>query len=716
MLPLPIGEGYDYRVPEGLDLAEGDFVIVPLGRRQMLGVVWALGGSGDIAEARLKDVVGRLDAPPMSTVLRRFVSWVAAYTLAAPGQVLRMAMSVPAALEPAKPVVAYRLAEGFDIEGLRPSAARRRVLTLLRDLPPLPAGDIAREAGVSSGVVKGLAEAGALATVLLPPSLRPPVPDPALPGPDLSDDQRSAAEALSGGIGGGYSATLLDGVTGSGKTEVYFEAIAAALRDNRQVLVLLPEIALTPHWLERFEARFGCRPLEWHSELTQAQRRDGWRAVSEGKAGVVVGARSALFLPFPDLGLIVVDEEHEPAFKQEEGVTYNARDMAVVRAHLGEIPIVLVSATPSLETVANVEAGRYAKVTLPDRFAGAALPMIQAIDMRAHRPAPGRWLSPPLVEAMRGTLEAGEQAVLFLNRRGYAPLTLCGSCGHRLGCPNCTAWLVEHRLAGRLQCHQCGYTARLPSECPSCQSTDGFKAVGPGVERIAEEVLHTFPEARFAVVASDTLAGPAAVGELLRSVREREVDILIGTQLVAKGHHFPLLTLVGVIDADLGLMGGDLRAAERTYQILHQVAGRAGRAEHPGRVLLQTYDPDHKVLKALVEGDRDRFLEAEADDRRRAGMPPYGRLAGLIVSGADQRLVEAVALRLGRTAPREEGVRVLGPAPAPFSILRGRHRCRLLLKTAKAIAIQPVLRRWLAQVEVPASVRVQVDVDPYSFL
>ncbi|WP_370690791.1 primosomal protein N', partial [Falsiroseomonas sp.] len=598
LLPLPVGEGYDYRVPADLVLEEGDFVTVPLGRRSVIGVVWGLGGSSDIAETRLKDVIARLDAPPMTPVLRRFVAWVAAYTLTAPGQVLRMAMSVPAALEPPAPAIAYRLAEGFDVEALRPTPARRRVLALLQDMPPLSAGDIAREAGVSSGVVKGLAEAGALLPVQVPAHLPPPRPDPELVHPSLSDDQRAAGAALSARIDAGYSATLLDGVTGSGKTEVYFEAVATALKAGRQVLVLLPEIALTPHWLERFEARFGCRPVEWHSELTPAQRRDSWRAIAEGKAALVVGARSALFLPFPDLGLIVVDEEHEPAFKQEEGVTYNARDMAVVRAHLGEIPIVLASATPSLETVANVEAGRYARLSLPDRFAGAALPMIQAIDMRIDKPQAGRWLSPPLVEAMRATLEAGEQIVLFLNRRGYAPLTLCGTCGHRLGCPNCTAWLVEHRLAGRLQCHQCGYTAKLPSACPSCESTDGFKAVGPGVERIAEEVLHTFPDARFALIASDTLAGPAAVGELLRSVREREVDILIGTQLVAKGHHFPMLTLVGVIDADLGLMGGDLRAAERTYQILHQVAGRAGRAEHPGRVLLQTYDPDHKVLKA----------------------------------------------------------------------------------------------------------------------
>ena len=719
-VPLPVGEGYDYRVPAGMDLHEGDIVEVPLGKRHMVGVVWRLGGSGDVPEARLKDVAAKLDAPPLPEGLRRFVSWVASYTLAPPGAVLRMAMSVPAALEPPKPVVAYECAPDFDVEALRPTPARRRVLAFLAETPPLPAAEIARQAGVSAGVVKGLAEAGALRPVLLPPAPPPPLPDPDLKRADLAPDQASAAATLADGVGQGYRATLLDGVTGSGKTEVYFEAIAAALKAGEQVLVLLPEIALTPHWLERFEARFGCRPTEWHSELTQAQRRDNWRAVAEGKAGIVVGARSALFLSFPNLGLIVVDEEHESAFKQEEGVTYHARDMAVVRAYLAKIPIVLVSATPSLETMANVENGRYQRVSLPDRFAGAALPMIQAIDMRAHRPPQGRWLSPPLVEAVRGTLAAGEQALLFLNRRGYAPLTLCGACGHRLACPNCTAWLVEHRLAGRLQCHQCGHTEKLPDHCPACDSDEGFKAVGPGVERIAEEVMHLFPDARFALIASDTLGGPAAVAEMLRSVRDREVDILIGTQMVAKGHHFPMLTLVGVVDADLGLVGGDLRAAERTYQLLHQVAGRAGRAEHPGRVLLQTYDPGHKVIQALVEGDRDRFLEAEADDRRRAGMPPFGRLAALIVSGADKNLVEAVALRLGRSAPRnlpgQTEVRVLGPAPAPFAVLRGRHRFRLLLQAPRGVNVQALLRHWLAQAQIPHAVRVTVDIDPYSFL
>ncbi|MFM2129373.1 MAG: Primosomal protein, partial [Pseudomonadota bacterium] len=515
---------------------------------------------------------------------------------------------------------------------------------------------------------------------------------------------------------GGYSATVLDGVTGSGKTEVYFEAIAEALRLGRQVLVLLPEIALSAQWLERFEARFGAAPAAWHSELGAALRRDTWRAVAQGAARVVVGARSALFLPYRDLGLIVVDEEHDGSYKQDDGVAYNARDMAVLRAHLGAIPVVLASATPSLETVANVQWGRYGAVHLPDRVGDAALPEVALVDLRATPPLRGRWLSPPLDDALRATLAAGEQALLFLNRRGYAPLTLCRGCGHRLECPNCSAWLVEHRASRRLVCHHCGYGMAPPPQCPNCGAEGAWAACGPGVERVAEEVAHHFPDARLRIIASDTLTGPAAIRELIDAVAEHRVDVLIGTQVIAKGHHFPLLTLVGVIDADLGLTGGDLRAAERTHQLLTQVSGRAGRAERPGRVLLQTFMPEHPVMAALAAGTRADFIATEMRERERAHMPPFGRLAAVIVSGPHEKEVDGTARALGRVRPADEDIAVLGPAPAALSLLRGRHRRRFLVKAPRGFNLQGALRGWLAQVRPGKGVRVQVDVDPMSFL
>ena len=715
LLPLPLAGAYDYRVPMDWPygpIKVGDFVVVPLGRRQIIGVIWGA-AKGGVDAARLKDLVERLDAPAMTPDLRHLVDWIAAYTLSAPGAVLKMAMSVPDALREAKLRTAYRLA-GAPPE--RMTKARDRVIEVLRDGPPRSKSDLAEAAGVSTGVVNGLVDAGTLEPVMLAEK-SPPVPDADHPGPALSDVQHAAAAGLMTAVKAAkYQAILLDGVTGAGKTEVYFEAIAETLRAGRQALVLVPEIALTSQWLARFEQRFGARPAQWHSDLGQALRRRTWRAVAEGKAPVVIGARSALFLPFPDLGLIVVDEEHESSFKQEEGVVYHARDMAVVRAHLAGVPIVLASATPSLETVVNVDNGRYSSLHLPVRHGGAQLPDIDAVDMRAHGPPAGKWMSGAVIQRLRDTIEAGEQAMLFLNRRGYAPLTLCRACGHRMECPHCSAWLVEHRRAGRLMCHHCGFATHLPDACPACEAEDKFAACGPGVERLAEEVAEIVPEARVAVMASDTISSPSAAAELVTQMTNREIDVLIGTQIVAKGHHFPLLTFVGVIDADLGLGGGDLRAAERTYQVLYQVAGRAGRAAHPGHVTLQTYMPDHPVMMALVAGDREGFVAQEKAARREHSMPPFARLAGIIVSGEDERAVAQTAAALGRSSPRSEDVGVLGPAPAPLAILRGKHRQRLLMRARRGADIQAILRKWLSQTKPPNNVRVQVDIDPISFL
>ncbi|WP_455373725.1 primosomal protein N' [Limibacillus halophilus] len=727
LLPLPLSGAYDYSIPEGESARPGDILTVPLGRREALGVVWDPLPEGDEEEplplAKLKPIGARLDAPPMRGELRRFIDWVAAYTLSAPGAVLKMALSVPQALEPPSLQPVYRLApEGAErFADIRSTPARARVVEVARDGLARSASEMAREAGVGSSVIKGLAEQGVLERLEVAPRPSFDQPDPDSQGPKLSPDQAAAAKALRQRLAEGFSVTLLDGVTGSGKTEVYLEAIAEALRQGKQVLVLLPEIALSLQVLERFAWRFGAAPAAWHSDLTQAQRRDTWRAVASGEARVVVGARSALFLPYRDLGLVVVDEEHEQAFKQEDGVCYHARDMAVVRARIEEAPLLLVSATPSLESLTNVEQGRYHELRLPDRHGGAALPKVEVIDLKKNRPQAieqlgGAWLSEPLRAAVSETLARGEQALLFLNRRGFAPLTLCVECNHRLECPNCTALLVEHRLTNRLTCHHCGFSQKRPETCPKCGEEGSLIAWGPGVERVAEEARLVFPEARRLILSSDTLHGPRAAAEMLRMIREREVDLLIGTQIIAKGHHFPALTLVGVVDADLGLAGGDLRGAERTYQLLHQVAGRAGREAHPGRVLLQTYEPRHPVIEALVSGERDRFMAAEAEGRRQLMMPPFGRLAAVILSAPDVESVEQAARELSRAAPREDAFQLLGPSVPALAAVRGRHRRRFLLKTPKDRLPQAYLKAWLGRVKLPSKVRLQVDVDPYSFL
>jgi len=543
-------------------------------------------------------------------------------------------------------------------------------------------------------------------------------PDPDFVQSEFTPDQSAAATALKATVAkGGYSVTLLDGVTGSGKTEVYFEAVADTIRRGRQSLILMPEIALTAQFLDRFAARFGVRPAEWHSELSPRKRARTWRAVADGEVSVVVGARSALFLPYADLGLIVVDEEHDPAYKQEDGVHYHARDMAVVRGHIARIPIVLSSATPSLETVVNARRGRYQKLTLPERFGGQQQPAVEAIDLRLAPPPRGRFISPVLAGAMAIAIERGEQALLFLNRRGYAPLTLCRACGFRFSCPNCDAWLVDHRFRKHLVCHHCGFAMPHPANCPKCQAVNSFVACGPGVERLEEEVRELFPGARVLVLSSDLVASVERLREELNDVAQGRFDIVIGTQLVAKGHHFPMLNLVGVVDADLGLSNGDPRAAERTFQLLHQVIGRAGRDAGMGHGYLQTHQPEHPVMRALIAQDREAFYDAEIEVRERDHYPPFGRLASIVISGPDKHDTEAHARALARAAPTHDEVRILGPAEAPLALVRGRHRFRLLIKAPRNFDLSAYLRQWLAAApKKHGSIKLDIDVDPQSFL
>jgi len=714
LVPYPVDKAYDYAVPEGEHVEVGDYVIVPLGGREISAVVWG-DPAGDVNPAKLKSIVAKHKAKPMAREVREFIDWVADYTMTPRGFVLKMALSVPAGLDPPKPAKGYR---AKDLDALvKLTDKQRAVMDVLADNVPRIAADIAREAEVSSGVVKGLLGKGLVEEVDIFNPAPCKKPDPFRDGFDLSEDQDAVAQTLKDAVkSGGYHASLLDGVTGAGKTEVYFEAVAAALKKGKQVLILLPEIALSNAFLDRFQKRFGCAPALWHSGLSKGARRTAWRGVAEGHTKVVIGARSALFLPYQDLGLIIVDEEHDPAYKQEDGVIYHARDMAVVRAHMGGFPICLVSATPSLETMHNAWAGRYEHLSLPDRFGGARMPKIEAIDMRADKCDAQHFISPALKTEIEDTIRSGSQVMLFLNRRGYAPLTICRGCGHRMECPRCTAWLVEHKSQGKLQCHHCGFAARPPKQCSECAEVDSFAACGPGVERVYEEAKAYFPDANILMLASDTAENNDQLRKMLQEIKDDKIDIIIGTQIIAKGHHFPNLTLVGVIDADLGLTGGELRAAERCYQLLHQVAGRAGRAEKPGKVMLQTFMPEHRIMQALVDGGRDAFLETEAAERQDAHMPPFSRLVGVIISGRDEGQVVEIAKALGRCAPQGEGIMTLGPAPAPFARLRGKYRYRLLVQADKKLNIQKTIGDWVSSVKCPSTVRVYIDIDPQSFL
>jgi primosomal protein N' (replication factor Y) len=716
LVPVALDHPYSYRVPGGLNLAPGDLVSVPLGARAATGVVWA-----DDVEVRpglhnrMRDVEAKLDAPALKPELRKFVDWVSGYTLSPRGMVLRMALRMGEHLGPARERIGVRL---IGPPPKRMTAARERVLALLADRLARGKSEVAQAGGVSPAVVDGLIDEGTLESLVLPPEPVARAPDADFARPDFTAGQRAAAETLRAHVGkGGFAITLLDGVTGSGKTGVYFEAIAEVVRKGRQALVLLPEIALTAQFLDRFAQRFGVRPAEWHSQLAPRLRARTWAGVAAGEVQVIVGARSALFLPYADLGLIVVDEEHDPAYKQEDGVRYHARDMAVVRARGANIPIVLASATPSVETEVNARRGRYARLHLPERFGGQHLPVIAAIDLRSEGPPRGHFIAPRLAAAVQETVSRGEQALLFLNRRGYAPLTLCRQCGFRLACPNCDAWLVDHRFRRRLVCHHCGFAMPPPALCPNCQATDSFVAVGPGVERLEQEAAELFSGSRILVLSSDLVESVERLRAELADVAEGRFDIIIGTQLIAKGHHFPKLNLVGVVDADLGLANGDPRAAERTFQLLHQVIGRAGREERRGLGLLQTHQPEHPVMRALVADDRAAFYASEIELREATQYPPFGRLASLVVSAGERGAAESYAKRLAAAAPAVDTVRVLGPAEAPLAVVRGRHRFRLLVKSPRTFDLSAYLRGWLAAApKRKGTVKLDVDVDPQSFL
>jgi len=712
--PLPLPEPFDYRAPSSLQIELGANVIAPIGTRLVRGVVWAIERDHPGA-ANLKAIEEVLPGSPVPAISRAFVDWAAKYLVRPPGDILRMVARSPEALFPAPTNTVLRPT------GETPpkvTEARARVLEEAAK-EQVSAAELARRADVSSAVVKGLVDCGALAKVEISEDPPFPPPDLSMSGKALSDLQSAAAEHVSGFVrAGGFHVALLDGVTGSGKTEVYLEAAAEALRlaPDAQVLVLLPEIALTQAAMSRFKARFGVEPVEWHSAIAQKARRRAFREIAAGRARLIVGARSALFLPYPNLRLIVVDEEHDPSFKQEEGVIYQARDLAVARAKLGDCAVILASATPSLETLVNAQAGKYAHVQLPSRHGTAELPDVELVDMKLNAPDKGRWISPLLIKGAAEALQREEQSLFYMNRRGYAPLTLCRACGHKMKSPETDSWLVEHRYSGRLVCHLTGFSIPKPKVCPECQTPDSFTSIGPGVERIEEEVREFFPNARIEIFSSDTTPNGDAVRQLVHRMEQGEIDILIGTQIVAKGHNFPNLTFVGVIDADLGLKGGDLRAGERTYQLVSQVTGRAGRHEKKGRALIQTYAPQEPVMQALAAQDRDAFFAAEIAEREDAGMPPYGRLAAVIVSAPEELLANEAAKLMGEKAPNVEGLDLWGPAPAPLSVIRGMHRRRFLIRANRGVDVSSFLAAWASRVKLHSAVRVQIDVDPYSFL
>ncbi len=725
ILPLrPVARAYSYRLPEGETVVTGQIVRIPFGKNAKLpnelGVVWDVSAqSNGLDPAKVKPAYPIANMPVLSAELRQLIDWTTAYTLSAKGAVAKMSVPMSEIAPALQKTTVYRLTEqGEQADIAKLSPPRQRVIEALRGGKHYSLAQLGLNAGVSSSVPKTLVKLGFVTTEeQVIEHHAAPIDPSSVQLPDYAVEQQQAADQLAQDVQDNtFKVTLLDGVTGSGKTEVYFAAVLAAIKQGRQALVLVPEITLTATFLERFVDRFQIQPIVWHSTLTPAQRRRNYQAIANGEAQVVIGARSALFLPYKRLGVIVIDEEHDNSYKQEEVLFYNARDLAIKRAQLEQFPVVLVSATPSLETYAHAKEGRYAWLKLPHRHAGATMPTLDTIDLRREDMKASVFLSPTLLAAMEKTLSRGEQVLLYLNRRGYAPLTLCRTCGHRFECPHCTAWMIQHKTRGQLLCHHCGFVMPAPRICPACEAEESLTPIGPGVERIFEAVRAQFPTARVEVLSSDTQKSMAGLQETLGKIENHQVDIIIGTQIIAKGHHFPDLTLVGVVDADLGLAGGDLRASERTYQILHQVSGRAGRAAKPGFVLLQTYLPEHRVMQSLLANERDAFLSVEADERHMSGMPPYGRLAAIIISSPNEDHAQQQAAELASTVPHINDVMILGPAPAPLYKLRDKFRIRFLVKTPRDVKIQTIVAEWLTKTPRIKGARIQIDIDPYSFM
>lgn len=725
LIPNVANAGYDYRLTAPADL--GTFVRVNVMRRPYIGVVYGIGDSG-LAPEKIRDTT---DVFPqrMSVHDLQWIQKMSEWTLMTPGAVLRLIINVPDAFAPPRTEQLY----GYNFESnLRMTDARQSVADAFasNDNEPMSVSDIQNIAHVSASVIKTMIDRG----VLIPRDTRTRDTNDFdykyqdMGTVQLNAEQSAAAAEIAAAIdNGGYSAFVLDGITGSGKTQVYFDAAWRAYSHGKSVLLMMPEIALTAQFISRYTQRFGAPPVVWHSNLTAARRRAIWRGVLTGKIRMVVGTRSALFLPWQDLGLIVVDEEHDTSYKQEDMGNYHARDMAVLRAKISGFPIVLTSATPSAETLQNVADGKYRCLKLTARFGGATVPTIETIDMRANRPLPynlpsdddaaapqNGYLSPNLCNAIQETLNAGRQTMLFINRRGFAPIVQCKKCGWVAQCPDCSVGMTYHKHMGKLLCHMCGRMAPMPTKCPNCG--DNVSCRGAGLEKIQEEVSIKFPSARTALVSSDTIISRQALERIVHKMENGETDIVIGTQILAKGHHFPNLTLVGVVDADMGLFGTDFRAAEHTFQQLFQVAGRAGRGDAPGRVLLQTYQPENPVLTAICNGDRDAFMASDMAARRAAKMPPYGQLIAVIIESQRETVLKKFCADLSAAAPTAAGVKIMGPIAAQIYQVRNWYRMRFLVAGDARAMLQPLVRHWIDKVRTPSNVRVKLDVNPQNFM
>ncbi len=717
--PVPLRRLFDYLPPAGVTadlLLPGCRVRIPFGKRHLVGVIVGTPFESELPATKLKRADSLLDQEPLfGEALFELLVWSASYYHHPPGEVF--ATALPKLLRTGSPARTARFRLSATGKKVDPAVLEKRAPRQFEVWQSFRQSEVLTRDGATLGqaartrAFAALHEKGWLESA--PARSELPTAYSVRPGPELNADQRAAADTLTDSSGS-YRAILLNGVTGSGKTEVYFEAIAKALQRGEQALVLVPEIGLTPQLIQRFRGRFDAPVVAMHSGLSDGERLAAWRDARDGRAAVVVGTRSAVFVPMVRPGVIVVDEEHDSSYKQQDGFRYSARDLAVARARREDVPVVLASATPSLETLYNAQQGRYLRVDLSERPGSAEPPSVRMIDLRQHATQQG--LSTPLIAAVREHLDAGNQVLLFLNRRGYAPTLFCTECGWVAECRRCDARLVLHQRRAELRCHHCNAQQAIPDVCPNCDAE--LKPVGQGTERIEETLASLFPDTPISRLDSDSLQRRGELERALEDIRVGNTRLIVGTQMLTKGHDFPDLTLVGIIDADQGLFGTDFRSNERLAQLTVQVSGRAGRAEKPGTVLVQTRYPEHPLLEKLVGDGYDAFATAALAEREDVGWPPQQHLALLHAEATKHDVVYDFLHAARRAVPRQtnDAVRLLGPAPAPMERRAGRFRAQLLLQSSSRKALHSLLDRcavvWESLSEA-RRVRWALDVDPY---
>ena len=656
LLPLPFNQTFQYLCNEDEKIELGDFILVPFKNKIVTGCIWENKSKlkKRLPKKKIRNIEKKLNFSPLNKNNRDFIVWVSDYTMNNLGATLKLCLSI-------KQIFVKKKIEKI----------KERFLDLSSD--------------------KHL----------------------------LTKEQLNAKQYIFNKINNKkFSTIVIDGVAGSGKTEVYFEAINKCLIQRKQVLVLLPEISMTTQWFDRFKKRFKIDPLLWHSDIKVSEKIKIWKSVIDGNSNIIVGARSSLFLPFKNLGLIIIDEEHDQSFKQEEGVIYNARDMAVVRAKISNIPIILCSATISIETKLNILEKKYEVVKLKERYGEAGLPEVKIIDLVETPPEKGMWLSEEVHNELKKTIESGNQALFFLNRRGFAPYVFCNSCYKKILCQNCDVGLVYHKKIDNLICHHCGYKSSLENNKKNCKEFEkkcDLFLYGPGVEKIYEEIKKKDKNLNIEILTSDVMQKKGQGETILRKFEREEINVIIGTQILAKGHHFPKLTLVVVVDADFGFIGGDLRAAEKTFQLLTQVSGRSGRSKLPGKVLIQSAMSDNLILKNIKEFDLNGFFLEELNIRKESGLPPFKKLCSLMLVSKNEKKLNDFCRKMKVNIEQSNEFEVLGPAPPFISYVRGKHRKRFIVRCSRNKNIQKFVSIWLKKLQIPFDLKISIDIDPYNF-